>query len=84
MPAGSPAPEGLSALIGAFCGGQGRESRDLLAGATAASSFWKACGEAAWRQTEEAGGGAGTFHVKLFDAASQMREWREDIEDIGR
>ena len=74
----------LSALIGAFCGAQGRESRDLLAGATAASSFWKACGEAAWRQTEEAGGGAGTFHVKLFDAASQMREWREDIEDIGR
>lgn len=76
----------LSALVGAFCGAgnisQGERTQSFLRAAAAASSFWKACGELAWKETEAAGGGAGTFHVKLFDAAGSMREWRENIEDI--
>lgn len=72
----------LSALTGAFLGGQKSEERDYFEAAAAAASFWKACGELAWEETKKAGGGAGTFRVRLFDAAGSIEEWRENIEDF--
>lgn len=66
----------LSALAGAFCSVE----QDRAAALSAAASFWKACGEWAWRQTEAAEGGPGTFRAKLTDAAFKLENWRENIE----
>lgn len=68
----------LSALSGAFCAVE----KDPFLALSAAASFWKACGEAAWEETRRTGGGPGTFHVRLFDAAWLTEEWRENIEFI--
>ncbi len=66
----------LSALLGAFCAAE----PDPFRAAVAASSFWKACAQEAWERSGQAGGGPGTLHACLFDAAWKIREWRETIE----
>ncbi len=70
----------LSALAGAFCSVE----EDRFSALSAAASFWKACGEWAWKETEAAGGGPGTFRAKLTDAAFKLESWRENIEHTER
>ncbi len=70
----------LSAMIGAFCA----VCEDSFSAAATASSYWKACAEAAEKWTEQEGGGPGMLHWKLMDAAYLLKDWRENVEIFGK
>lgn len=57
----------LSALCALLCGA-GVEPREA---ARAAGTLWRSCAEWAAGESRTAGGGIGTFHMRLFDAAER-------------